>query len=45
MNVLLQKSILESNHIPVEVIQANMYSNYEKAKASKEAVLNGAETK
>ena len=45
MNVLLQKSILESNHIPVEVIQANMYSNYEKVKASKEAIQNGSEQK
>ena len=45
MNVLLQKSILESNNIPMEVIQANMYSNYEKVKASKEAVQNGTEVK
>ena len=45
MNNLLHNAILVSNRLPIEVIHANMYSNYDKMAASKAEIVNGSESK
>ena len=45
MSNLLQRSILESNHVPYETIQQNLYSNYDKVLASKAEIEKGVDVK